>query len=66
MSRILITGIAGSLAQITADQLIDDGHEVIGVDYRKRPFALRNELHFYQANYNKTRIEEAFRKHHLV
>lgn len=61
--RVLITGIVGSLAQLVADALIAQGHQVFGVDYRKKPELLRPEITFVRANYNKTRIEDVFRKH---
>ncbi len=63
MARVLVTGVAGSLARLTADRLIDDGHEVIGVDYRRPRGALRTEITFYRANYNKTKIEDVVRRH---
>src|SRR4051812_8606582 len=65
MERILITGISGGLAQYAARLLLDEGHEVVGVDYRPTPpldgGLSRVELH--QANYNKTAIEDIFRLH---
>ena len=60
---ILITGVAGSLARHTAQALAAQGHTVVGMDYRPRPDDLPDDMVFYQANYNKTRIEEAFRNH---
>jgi len=61
--RILITGICSSLAQLLSDRLIEDGHEIIGVDYRHRARGMRKEITFYRANYNKRIIEEVFRSH---
>lgn len=63
MAKILITGICGSLARLTADRLLKAGHEIIGVDYRRKRAGLRPEIQFYRANYNKRTIEEVFRKH---
>lgn len=63
MSTILVTGMAGTLSRLTATRLLQDGHEVIGVDYRKRPAALPDEIPFYQGNYNKTRFEDVVRRH---
>ena len=34
MAHILITGIAGGLAQLVASKLLAEGHQVVGVDYR--------------------------------
>jgi len=62
---VLITGIAGALAQSVARELRKHGHRVIGVDYR--PMPVRNRLpdgvSVYRASYDKTRIEEPFRRH---
>ncbi len=63
MSRYLLTGISGSLARLCAARLVSGGHEVIGVDYRPRPDTLPEGVVFYQANYNKTRIADVFRRH---
>lgn len=60
--RYLVTGMAGSLSQLTADALLARGHEVVGVDYRNKPARLRPEIQFYKANYNKTRIVDVFRR----
>ena len=58
----LITGIAGGLARLLAQELHDRGYSVVGVDYRKvRP--LPYEAAVFRANYNKTKIEDVFRKH---
>ncbi|MCC6808890.1 MAG: NAD-dependent epimerase/dehydratase family protein [Deltaproteobacteria bacterium] len=61
--RIIITGIAGSLARLCAEELHREGHEVIGVDYRTAPPGLPKEIVIHRANYNKTRIVDVFRKH---
>lgn len=61
--RAIVTGIAGGLARLVGAALHADGFEIIGVDYRE----VRHELPFttkiYQANYNKTKIEDVFRRH---
>ena len=59
----LITGISGSLSRRVADRLLARGDTVVGVDYRKAPSDLDPRIRFYQANYNKTRIEDVFRHH---
>lgn len=65
MGATLITGITGGLAQHVAKLLLDRGDDVIGVDYRElraMPTGLeRMQLH--RASYNKTAIEDVFRKH---
>ena len=44
--RVLIPGIAGLLARKVAVRLLEDGHEVIGIDPRGWPGAPRGiELH---------------------
>lgn len=58
----LITGIAGGLAQLVGSRLAAEGYEVVGVDYRHQP-TLAFPATVYQANYNKTRIEDIFRRH---
>lgn len=65
MRRVLITGIAGGLARRVATELLLRGDFVVGVDYREikeREEALK-DLPVYRANYNKTAIEDIFRKH---
>lgn len=60
--RVLITGIAGGLARRVAQMLFDQGFEIIGVDYRRHddlPFAAK----LYRASYNKTKIEDIYRRH---
>ncbi len=63
MARVLVTGIAGSLAQLTAARLVERGHEVVGIDYRPVHRLLSPEIQIYRANYNKTRIEDIVRRH---
>ncbi len=63
MARVLITGMASSLARRLGVMLVERGDEVVGVDYRPEPPHLDKRIPFYQANYNKTRIEDVFRHH---
>lgn len=63
MATTLITGISGSLSRRVAERLLDRGDTVVGVDYRPAPHDLDPRVRFYQANYNKTRIEDVFRHH---
>jgi UDP-glucose 4-epimerase len=62
---VLITGMAGGLAHRVAKVLVEAGEDVVGVDYRAIP-ALPpplDRITTYRANYNKTAIEDVFRKH---
>ncbi len=63
MTTTLITGIAGSLAQLCAARLAARGDEVIGVDYRPVHRLIPAGVRCYRANYNKTRIEDIVRRH---
>ena len=62
---VLVTGIAGGLSQRVAERLLAAGQRVVGVDYR--PIAALppplDGVPTYRANYNKTAIEDVFRKH---
>jgi UDP-glucose 4-epimerase len=46
-----------------ARKLIQQGHSVVGADYRLPPADLDPRMAFYQGNYNKTRIEDVFKRH---
>jgi UDP-glucose 4-epimerase len=63
VGTILVTGIAGGLAQRVAERLLSEGHTVIGVDYREVHHPVSKAIKVYRANYNKTIIEDVF-KHH--
>lgn len=60
--RVLITGIAGGLARLVAAEFHRRGYAISGVDYRSVT-PLGHDADLYQANYNKTRIEDVFRRH---
>lgn len=62
MARILVTGLAGGLAQLVVSKLLGDGHEVTGVDYRTVASRWPGVM-VYRANYNKTLIEDIFKNH---
>ena len=62
-NTVLITGINGGLSRMVGAALAAQGHEVVGVDYRPLEGGLEFEATTYQANYNKTRIEDVFRRH---
>jgi UDP-glucose 4-epimerase len=60
---VMITGIAGGLAQRVAELMIAEGKKVIGVDYRpieNVPAGLE-AVSMHRASYNKTAIEDVFR-----
>ncbi len=59
----IITGIAGGLARMVGAALAERGFQVVGVDYRKVSDPPDFALQIYQANYNKTLIEDIFRRH---
>lgn len=63
LASILVTGIAGGLAQRVAESLLDRGERVAGVDYRDAgPLSDRlSKIPIFRANYNKTAIEDVFR-----
>lgn len=63
MATMMVTGISGSLAQLVAQRLMRKGITVVGVDYRRAPPHLHPDIKFYQANYNKTRFEDIFKRH---
>lgn len=60
---VLLTGIAGGLARLAGAQLVARGYRVVGVDYRPLEQDLPFEAVVYRANYNKTKIEDIFRRH---
>ncbi|HVY44710.1 MAG TPA: SDR family oxidoreductase [Minicystis sp.] len=62
MSRVLIPGIAGRVARLVAQRLVDDGHEVIGIDRRTWPTAPKS-IAMYAVDIRKRAAEEVFRKH---
>jgi UDP-glucose 4-epimerase len=59
----LITGIAGGLACDVGRELQVRGYRVVGVDYRPCSRPLDYPAIVYQANYNKTKVEDIFRRH---
>jgi UDP-glucose 4-epimerase len=63
VASIVVTGIAGGLAQRVAELLLDRGHEVVGVDYRDTTTLSERlaKIPIHRASYNKTAIEDVFR-----
>jgi UDP-glucose 4-epimerase len=60
--RVLITGIAGKVARLVAEELVAGGHEVIGIDRRAwegAPTAIAQN----QVDIRKRAAEDVFRKH---
>jgi UDP-glucose 4-epimerase len=62
---ILVTGIAGGLAQRVAAFLLERGEDVVGVDYRNATIVVEGARPIvrYRAAYDKTAIEDVFRRH---
>lgn len=44
---------------------MEEGHSIVGVDYRPKPPTLRRGITFFRANYNKRVIEDVFRHHQV-
>ncbi len=61
--KVLVTGITGKVGRLVAEQLLADGHEVIGLDRRDWPGA-PPKITLYQGDIRKRTAEEVFRKHH--
>ncbi|HEY3355219.1 MAG TPA: NAD-dependent epimerase/dehydratase family protein [Polyangia bacterium] len=59
----LVTGIAGGIARQVGAELVRRGYTVVGVDYRRLGRPLDYPAEVYQANYNKTKVEDIFRRH---
>jgi UDP-glucose 4-epimerase len=59
--RILIPGIAGGIARRVAVKLLEQGHEVIGIDARPW-FNAPDEVELYEVDIRKRAAEEVFRK----
>jgi UDP-glucose 4-epimerase len=59
--RILIPGITGGVARKLAVQLVEKGHEVIGIDARPWPDA-PDEIEHYEIDIRKRAAEDVFRK----
>lgn len=59
--RVLIPGIAGGIARRVAVKLLEQGHEVIGIDARPW-FNAPDEIELYEVDIRKRAAEEVFRK----
>jgi UDP-glucose 4-epimerase len=62
MSRILITGAAGGLAEVVADKL-KDRYELYGVDPRAMPEGRSFPGKFFQVDYRHRKMADLFRLH---
>lgn len=60
--RVLITGIAGKIGRLVAAQLIEGGHEIIGIDRRPWPRA-PEPIALYRFDIRKRAAEDVFRRH---
>lgn len=63
MATVLVTGVAGGLAQLVCRRLVKNGDTVVGVDYRPVSSKHLDGVKLYRASYNKTGIEDVFRHH---
>jgi len=59
---VLVTGAAGELARRTIRRLRDNGHKVVGVDFRGGQ-ASHPETVDYEVDFNKRTFEDVFREH---
>ena len=59
--KVLIPGVSGSVARRVAVRLLEEGHEVIGIDLRPWPGAPR-ELELHAVDLRKRGAEDIFRK----
>ena len=60
--KVLITGISGAHAQLVALRLVDNGHEVLGIDVRPWAAAPRGVL-IFQTDVRKRPAADVFRVH---
>lgn len=62
MSKILITGAAGGMAQVVSEQL-KDKYELVGVDPRAPKEGRKFPGEFFQIDYRQRKMAELFRTH---
>ena len=60
--KVALTGISGALARLVAAQLVDRGHEVLGIDRRPWPDA-PSGIVMFDADIRKRPAEDVFRIH---
>ena len=59
--RVLITGVSSKIANVVAERLLAEGHEVIGIDRRPWPNAPAG-VEMHEVDIRKRGAEEVFRK----
>jgi len=59
--RVLIPGISGAVARLVARRLVQEGHEVVGIDARPWPDAPPG-IEFHHVDIRKRAAEDVFRK----
>jgi len=58
--KILITGVAGKLGRMVAEKLLQEGHQIIGIDRRPWPDAPKG-IEMFNVDIRKRRAEDLFR-----
>ena len=59
--RVLITGVSSKIANVVAERLLAEGHEVIGIDRRPWPNAPAG-VEMHEVDIRKRAAEDVFRK----
>jgi UDP-glucose 4-epimerase len=59
--RVLITGVSSKIANVVAERLLAEGHEIIGIDRRPWPNAPAG-VEMHEVDIRKRAAEEVFRK----
>jgi UDP-glucose 4-epimerase len=58
--KVLITGLAGAIARLVGQRLVDEGHQVVGIDRRDWPDAPRG-VTLHRLDIRKRAAEDVFR-----
>ena len=61
--KVLLTGASGQLARLAAIQLLAEGHDVVGMDVRRRPHPDVQAPFEYVKRYDHRTVAEVFREH---
>jgi UDP-glucose 4-epimerase len=59
--KVLITGVASKVANVVAERLLADGHEIVGIDRRPWPGAPAG-VEMHEVDIRKRAAEDVFRK----